>query len=229
MTSYLNSLSGHVANIRRLIPTSMSPESDLSVNDPEDSHVSRVLRAYYTEKGRPFPPWLGPDPRAPSQAVPVYANAMGQRNQGVAPSMGSARGGRGLGDLFGDSQGSEAPQQESMSLRQPRRPAVGRAPASSGVYNDTSHAARPLPSQRVGSYQNRPNASAIPPSNATLAPETDLRRAPSAQDRLKARFGGGGRSGSAASNRSTGSAVSANAPWQTGGDEYSGHGGYGGR
>ncbi|KAI5806624.1 Sec1-binding region of Mso1-domain-containing protein [Peziza echinospora] len=29
----------------------------------DDSHLSRVLRNYYTEKGQPFPPWLGGGPQ----------------------------------------------------------------------------------------------------------------------------------------------------------------------
>ncbi|KAF8427403.1 Sec1-binding region of Mso1-domain-containing protein [Tirmania nivea] len=33
----------------------------------DDSHISRVLRNYYTEQGRPFPPWLGGGPQAQQQ------------------------------------------------------------------------------------------------------------------------------------------------------------------
>lgn len=201
MTTYLSSLSGHVATLKRLIPTSLSPESDLSVNDPEDSHVSRVLRAYYTEKGRPFPQWLGPDPRAPQQAAPVFASTMPSRNDGPSPAAASMRSGRGLGDLFGDNTSTPPPAQESMSLRQPRRQIGARSPAPVSTHSyQEAPSARPLPSQRAGSYQTRPTG--VPPGNASLAPENDLRRAPSAQDRLKARFGGGGRAGSAMSDRS---------------------------
>ena len=135
--------------------------------------------------------------------------------------------GRGLGDLFGDSTPAAQPAQDSMSLRQPRRPAGARspAPAASQSYQSAPPSARPLPSQRAGSYQTRPTG--VPPNNASLAPENDLRRAPSAQDRLKARFGGGARAGSAASNHSANSGMSANAPWQ-GGDDYGGYDNSGG-
>lgn len=227
MTSYLNSLSGHVATLKRLIPTSLSPDSDLSVIDPEDSHVSRVLRAYYTEKGRPFPQWLGPDPRAPQQAAPVFANSMPQRNDGPSPAAMSMRSGRGLGDLFGDTTSTPPPAQESMSLRQPRRQIGTRSPAPTAAHSyQETPSARPLPSQRAGSYQTRPTG--VPPNNASLAPDNALHRAPSAQDRLKARFGGGARAGSATSNRSASPGVSGNAPWQ-GGQYGGGNDGGGGR
>ncbi|KAJ9641991.1 hypothetical protein H2199_005206 [Coniosporium tulheliwenetii] len=64
MSSYLTSLytttTSRYASLRRNL---LSSEEDGDTED--DSHISRVLRAYYTEKGRPFPPWLPPDPKAP--------------------------------------------------------------------------------------------------------------------------------------------------------------------
>jgi len=236
MTSYLNSLSSHYTSLKRLIPTSLSPDSDLSVTDPEDSHVSRVLRAYYTEKGRPYPPWLGADPRAPQQAAPVYANAIPQRG-GPSPATGAQPSRRGLGDLFGEGGNAEQPQQqqEPASLRRVRRPPIrSNATGDSrggGSYQESAPAARPLPSQRAGSNQSR---SAIPPNNPLSVPQSELQRVPSAQNRLRARFGAAGRQGSSgsgmseASSSSGGQVLSANARWQDGGDPYGGSSGSGG-
>jgi hypothetical protein len=178
-------MSSYLTSLRRLLPTSLSEDSDLHVNSENDSHVSRVLRAYYTEKGRPFPAWLGPDPNAASKApIPLLANVRNSTDAGsLRASRGAAGigGGGGLGDLFGDGNNREA---ESLSLRQ-RRPGM-RTPAFTGgssdsipypqkvappavshnSYSSTSSAGRtasgssnlnvrPLPSQREGSYQSR--------------------------------------------------------------------------
>ncbi|RPB20778.1 hypothetical protein L211DRAFT_492153 [Terfezia boudieri ATCC MYA-4762] len=35
----------------------------------DDSHISRVLRTYYTEQGRPFPTWLGGSPQVQQQQL----------------------------------------------------------------------------------------------------------------------------------------------------------------
>ena len=207
MATYLNSLSSHYTNLKRLIPTSSSPDTDLTVNDPNDSHVSRVLRAYYTEKGRLFPPWLGPDPNARQPTVtPAYAATPNTQGQSQTHPR------RGLGDLFGESAESAASNNlgEPLSLRQRRPVERGGASGQGGSYDSLHsprsnppqresspqhHAVQPLPSQRLGSYQGRGGGS----SDAGKPPS--LIRAPSAQDRLKAKFGGGARS--AASSSST--------------------------
>src|SRR3954471_11041499 len=112
MSSYLNNLltntTSRYNNLRRQI---LSDEADGDTED--DSHISRVLRAYYTEKGRPFPQWLPPDPKAPQPAPAQFASSSG-RQQGQAPQM--AGGGGGLSDLW-DTPQQQQPPQEPLSLR----------------------------------------------------------------------------------------------------------------
>jgi hypothetical protein len=127
--------------------------------------VCRVLRNYYTDKGRPFPAWLPPDPKAPVPVVqqPMYVPPqVGSRYGGL--SQGGAGAGSGFSSLW-DSGPKQAPQQ---SLR-----------AGRGGEDAT---ARPLPSQRAGSYQNTAAAGVGGGAGAG-----------SAQDRLKQRLWGAGR------------------------------------
>ncbi|KAL8710101.1 MAG: hypothetical protein Q9225_007341, partial [Loekoesia sp. 1 TL-2023] len=71
MSSYIPSLSHLVTTttsrytsaLRQRITTSTSESDDQYIDNPDASHVSRVLRAYYKEKGQPLPAWLGVDPR----------------------------------------------------------------------------------------------------------------------------------------------------------------------
>ncbi|MCJ1395956.1 hypothetical protein MMC18_008842 [Xylographa bjoerkii] len=139
MSSYLSSLTSQYTSLKRLLPISLSEDQDRSINSESDSHVSRVLRAYYTEKGRPFPAWLGPDPNASSRpTIPALSSAPTTTGAGsLRPGRGGkATSGGGLGDLFADSQsqggGREA---ESLSLRQ-RRPGV-RSPGFKGGSSDS--------------------------------------------------------------------------------------------
>ena len=208
MTTYLSSLSSHYTSLKRLIPSSASSDSDAHCTDPTDSQVSRVLRAYYTEKGRPFPSWLGPDPNAaaPARAAPSYLAPALSRHASANNTAPAARPPlrHGLGDLFGDDSGSAAggPHSEPTSLRAGGRrgPAANlRAPGFAGGASDSipypsrvpgapapapqqppAPQRRPLPSERLGSYQNRP-----PPEPAPRAEEKA-----SMQDRLRARLGG---------------------------------------
>ena len=218
MTSYLASLSTHYSSLRRLIPTSLSEDADLHVSSTEDSHVSRVLRAYYTEKGRPFPPWLGPDPNQSSKSNQPYTNpALSSTSlNGSSGSLRSGRGSKGLGDLFADTQpaGAQQDRSDSLSLRS-RRPGI-RSPGFGGGSSDSipypqkvavapqqeqlQPNVRPLPSQRAGSYQSR---QATPPSSSGGPPPG---RESTMQERLKARLGAraqsptfGGRSDSGSS------------------------------
>jgi len=186
MSSYLNNLltntTSRYNNLRRQI---LSDEADGDTED--DSHLSRVLRAYYTEKGRPFPQWLPPDPKAP-QAAPAQFASSSLRQQGQAPQMG--RGG-GLSDLWDNPPQQQA--QEPLSLRRPAaggrgaRPLQGR-PMGNSLTPEPQSQGRPLPSQRAGSYQSslggRPPAEASPPPSAGTGSGT------SAQERLKARLWG---------------------------------------
>ena len=206
MTTYLSSLSSHYTSLKRLLPSSQSSDSDANCTDPADSQVSRVLRAYYTEKGRPFPPWLGPDPNASARATPSYLAPALSRNSSGGSTPGSSAGPRppqrhGLGDLFGDdaSAPGAAPPPEPASLRASgRRGANLRSPGFAGGASDSipypsrvpgalapqqqqvpAPQRRPLPSERLGSYQNRLPAEPSPREERT-----------SMQDRLRARLGG---------------------------------------
>lgn len=185
MSSYLNNLltntTSRYNNLRRQI---LSDEADGDTED--DSHLSRVLRAYYTEKGRPFPQWLPPDPKAPQPATPTqFASSSSLRQQGQAPPMG--RGGGGLSDLW-DTPAPQQQAQEPLSLRRGAggRPLQGR-PMGNSMTPEPQVQGRPLPSQRAGSYQSsvggRPQAeSSSPPPSAGGGT--------SAQERLKARLWG---------------------------------------
>lgn len=183
---------------------------DSEEDDPENedcSHVSNVLRAYYTEKGAPFPEWLPPDPTKPVVTPSVQQPQFGQ--YGNAGPMQHNRGnsmgrGAGLSDLW-DS-GLAQPQPQAQSLRAPRpTPQALRSFDSSSARQSGqepySAQARPLPSQRQGSYQNVQSSATPPPAG-------------NSRDRLRARLqGGGGSSGrSSPANGSQGGA-GANQPW----------------
>ncbi|KAI9762860.1 MAG: hypothetical protein M4579_000213 [Chaenotheca gracillima] len=205
MSSYLSSIltttTSRYNSIRR---TLLSDEADGDTED--DSHISRVLRAYYTEKGRPYPPWLPPDPKAPQSAPTQFVSVSGRQQPSQSPAPG--RGG-GLSDLW-DSPQQGPPQPESLSLRrgaQSRtpfnagRPAQGRGPDSyqSGRSQLQPPEQRPLPSQRQGSYQTTSSQQARLQAEDNNYPRpTSSSSGTSAQERLKARLLGGGRSTSPA-------------------------------
>ena len=106
MSSYFsNLLTNTTSRYNSLRRTLLSDEADGDTED--DTHISRVLRSYYTEKGRPFPPWLPPDPKAPQQAPTVFVSSSGRQQPGAA-QMG--RGGGALSDLW------DAPSQPSRTL-----------------------------------------------------------------------------------------------------------------
>lgn len=197
MTSYFSSLTSssaisnlgtRLSSLRRAI--TLGDEAD----DPDDencSHISNVLRAYYTDKGRPFPAWLPPDPKNPAPPTRVIATSQIQPGApSQAPAAASYRQGGGLGDLWGDTGSPQPPVSQTASLRRGRStPGVPQVPPSSapsgpGMSPSRSPVrapggARPLPSQRAGSYQTLP----------THPPPPD--RATSAQERLRARLQGG--------------------------------------
>ncbi|KAJ5778877.1 hypothetical protein N7457_006597 [Penicillium paradoxum] len=212
MSSYFSSLStssaisglgSRLTNLRRAI--TLGDEGD----DPDNedcSHVSNALRAYYTEKGRPFPPWLPQDPKGPAptptRTIATSQLPSGSYNQGPS-NLNSGRGG-GLGDLWGDAPTSQLHPQTA-SLRRgrgsnaPPLATANSAPSGSvpspgpGLTHSQSHSpvgsasphpsgARPLPSQRSGSYQSsqaRPNLDRAGSGGG------------SAQERLRARLQGG--------------------------------------
>ncbi|WPH01100.1 Hypothetical protein R9X50_00393500 [Acrodontium crateriforme] len=203
MSSYLSNLLTHTTSrYNSLRRTLLSNEDDGDTED--DSHISRVLRAYYVEKGRPFPPWLPPDPndrrnlplqqqQPYGQAPGGYYTSAGGRSQLGNVQQQNAVGSRSsLSDLW-DPQPVAAPAPtQPTSLRSARRP--GGTPSNGpGAPNTLAPPqARPLPSQRVGSYQSvnsQQRYSAAEPSPPGSS--SGLPGGGTAQDRLKARLWGG--------------------------------------
>ncbi len=194
MTSYFSSLltttTSRVASIRQNL---LSSEADGDTED--DTHLCRVLRAYYTEKGRPFPGWLPPDPKAPPPiaVAPVYSQNSVGRGYGGMNSGGPMASGGSLSSLW-DNNPQPSPT-EPGSLRAGRGVRGGaraaqnpfsRAGSSQGNLEQVT--ARPLPSQRAGSYQT----ASVPGSQAAPGQM-------SASEKLRSRFKSGSRSNSPAS------------------------------
>lgn len=192
---YSNIVGATTSKISNLQRSYFSGEADGDTED--DTHVCRVLRSYYTEKGKPFPGWLPPDPKAPPPATAVYSQpsqvgsrygALGQQQQGGS-----------LSSLWDNNNNLVSQPQETQSLRRgraapPMRNSDGRdSPFRSsdpiGGNGRDDIQARPLPSQRGGSYQTQ--AASVPPAGSSGG---------SAQDRLKQRLFGGSRTASPAAN-----------------------------
>ncbi|KAJ5100492.1 hypothetical protein N7456_006544 [Penicillium angulare] len=192
-SSISNVIGSRLNSLRRAI--TLGDEAD----DPDNedcSHISNALRAYYNEKGRPFPPWLPPDPKAPAPNSRVVATS---QPPGQAPGINYGRGG-GLGDLWGDSGSPQPPASQTTSLRRgrgtpnvppplkssvssPAGPVPGSGMLGQAHSNPSSGSlhpagARPLPSQRTGSSQS-------------IQSRTNSGSGGSAQDRLRARLQGG--------------------------------------
>ena len=159
-SNLLSSTTSRYTSLRRTLLSSTS-EDDSSIDDPESSHISRVLRAYYIEKNRPFPPWLGPDPRAASQGAqpqhqPSFVGSAtsslrslnlnsASRNSGGSP-------GGGLGDLWADDPGAGRPAEEAGSLRRGLRARPGlRGDTPPQSQNEDGVNIRQLSSEREGS------------------------------------------------------------------------------
>lgn len=218
MTSYLQpfnalltSTTSKYASIRR---TLLSDEADGDTED--DSHICRVLRAYYVEKGRSFPLWLPPDPKDKYAAYgqnigQQYAQQPGAQRYGGPASAAAAGGGRragGLSDLWDNGPSTSAPAQPQ-SLRVGRQPSAATAAATSAYSpgrNDrlTPSGGRPLPSQREGSYQSlrsgRAGGGSLRGAGSSSAASDEGNAAgrpgggnapATTQDRLKARLWGG--------------------------------------
>ena len=269
LNNLLTSTTSRYNSLRRNILATTSNEDDSNVTDPNQTHITRALRAYYTEKARPLPPWLPPDPKQlAAQQQQQQANAaqafVASRPLGslrtnsaadvhVSTNTSNATAGPGGLDLWGDSPtsppgGTAAAPNGTTSFR---RRGFGGAGAAGGADRPSSSpapgtniAARPLPSQRVGSYQTRNaplNSSTPPPppssSTSSLGPGSSSLNTGgeggfgsggggSAQERLKARLGqrgaGGGGGGGGLSERGNGYSGS------SGGGGYASSGGGGG-
>lgn len=198
-TNFLTSTTSRYTSLRRTLLSSSS-EDDSSVDDPESSHVSRVLRAYYTEKGRPFPAWLGTDPRAVAQAQQPQQSFAGSAQSSLRGQSFSSTGnvgttgGGGLGDLWADPPSGGKQLEEPGSLRRGFRPRPGmRGDMQSQSQSGEELNVRQLPSQRAGSYQTQGQGAA---QSQQQLPGRNLRPTPSntassgsVQERLKARLG----------------------------------------
>lgn len=222
-SNILSQTTSHYKSIRR---TLLANEDDGDTED--DSHITRVLRAYYTEKGRPFPPWLPPDPNERrsmtpqnsfTQPIAGYVNNLTGRNQPSnlpPPNPSSQR--SSLSDLW---DAPNAAPVQPQSLRAARKPAAP-VPAPTSSYSGNlapPTQARPLPSQRAGSYQTMQNQAPSRPSFEPTPPSSS--GGGTAQDRLKARLwgSGGGRSASPSNGGYQ--------PPSSSGNPYASGGGYG--
>jgi hypothetical protein len=220
MFSNTAKMNSFFSTVRSRITDYITDEAEGDTED--DTHICRVLRAYYAEKSRPLPPWLPPDPKAPV-VTPAYSNS-GPRAGGyggfnpqhgggtslgrVGSGASTGSGGRGvLSDLWDSPKGNhghEPTQPDSFSMRRQAvrptalsRPAGGqpghRHSPSSGedaYHHSSDEGRRPLPSQRVGSYQSHKNSSRGDEYNQPAQPSPSSLSSWSAQDRLKAKFTG---------------------------------------
>ncbi|KAI1197183.1 Sec1-binding region of Mso1-domain-containing protein [Nemania serpens] len=194
---YSNIVGATTSKISNLQRSYFSGEADGDTED--DTHVCRVLRSYYLEKGRPFPGWLPPDPKAPPPAAAVYSqpSQVGSRYGGLGQQQQQAGS---LSSLWDNNPVSQP--QETQSLRRGRAvpppmrnneardsPFRNSDPMVGNGRDDTQ--ARPLPSQRAGSHQNQGGfgSASTPPVGSGGG---------SAQDRLKQRLFGGSRTASPA-------------------------------
>ncbi|KAK5122783.1 hypothetical protein LTR85_003698 [Meristemomyces frigidus] len=223
MSHYLsNLLTQTTSRYNTLRRTLLSNEDDGDTED--DSHISRVLRAYYTEKGRPFPPWLPPDPNDRRAITPqplpqggqyfaANAQAAGGRSQYSGVQAQQQAGNRGsLSDLWDpapaaqQNPGGGGPMQPQ-SLRaggggSNRRPGAATQPSSNTL---APPQARLLPSQRAGSYQNVQGQQSLARPSMEPSPPSSSGGGGTAQERLKARLWGAGRGGSSSSVTTLGS------------------------
>ena len=198
MTSwYSNILTKTSSQISSLRSTLLSSEADGDSED--DTHVCRVLRNYYTDKARPLPSWLPPDPKAPPPA-PLYAQAGlpagggplrgyggggGGGGGGAAPAQQGGQQAGGLSSLWDSAPSGGGGQQVPSSLRAGRMAGGGRGGAADGLMRP------PQLGQRMGSYQSSSGALPTPPSTTGAAGGGGVGGTSSAQDRLKQRLWGG--------------------------------------
>jgi len=197
MSGYLsNLLTNTTSRYNSLRRNLLSDEADGDTED--DSHVSRVLRAYYTEKGRSLPQWLPPDPRKAQQAAPAQSSYQSIWQSSAAPTQPSpninnSRPSGGLSDLWDNAPRNNTASQPTSLRRQPgQRPPGGHQPQQQQAYEPVQ--ARPLPSQRAGSYQTQRQQYSDPSPPPSSGSTTS--GGGTAQERLKARLYGSARSAS---------------------------------
>lgn len=227
MSSYLSNLLTHTTSrYNTLRRTLLSSEEDGDTED--DTHICRVLRAYYTEKGRTYPQWLPSDPNdrkstssIATQQSGYFTSAGGRSQYGNVQNQNQPGQRASLSDLWDppSAQQSNAPVQPQ-SLRASRRPM--NAPAPAGSSSLAPPQARPLPSQRAGSYQSMSSQQGSSRPSSGISADGGSATAGTAQDRLKARLWGGGRSpapSQVGAHNPYEAGTSANAPWSSGGSQ----------
>ncbi|WEW61498.1 hypothetical protein PRK78_006988 [Emydomyces testavorans] len=206
MTSYFSSFSTSTAISSlstRFISLRRALSSGDETDDPENednSHISNVLRGYYTEKGRRLPPWLPPDPKSPQPPPPTVATTQtsfqGYGGQTKTPA-GRGGGGRGgLGDLWGDPTPSSAPppQPQTSSLRLGRG---GNATQSAGFKPSASS----LPGRPVPSGTSRQPFDRSQSTSATRPPVGGARSVGGGARPLPSQMAGSYQASQAAQNR----------------------------
>lgn len=197
MASYLSNLLTQTTTKYNSIRRNLLSNEDDGDNE-NDSHISRVLIAYYNEQpDRSWPDFLPAEARKMPNQQPqsqgagalagyasIWANSSSNANTGTqslhqSPNVGSANKGRGgaLDDLWDSS---------------PQRPSSARAPASSA--SNQSFGGGMYGSQQQSAYgqsstYSRPGVNPLrdqsPPGSSHSVPGVGL----SARDRLKARYG----------------------------------------
>ena len=261
LSSILSSTTSRYASLRRNLLSSSREDDDASISSTQDSHVSCVLRAYYTEKGRPFPQWLGVDSRtAAAQAagqqnpggegaggrpgmqgrMAGFVSSAGSLRRGAnggtpppgsinnVPGSGTGRGG-GLGDIWGSSGATSQPAEPaSQSLRRGAAAKLGasrgggglQVPGSGSDGGEGQQQARPLPSQRAGSYQTRNEFGGTGGMGDGGGSRPTSGSGPgSVQDRLRARLGARGMSNSSAGSEDSSSGYGSSNPYGGGRDD----------
>lgn len=155
--------------------------SEADGDTEDDTHVCRVLRNYYTEKGQAFPAWLPPDPKAPPPPPVVQQPPPSRYGAGLQNSQSAGGGLSSLWDKRRAEGGGASAPPAGVSARNPFARNNSAAPVPEQAVQ-----ARPLPSQRAGSYQTTGSADSVGSNRI--------------QDRLKSRLGGGARTVSPSSS-----------------------------
>ncbi|KAK8031672.1 hypothetical protein PG990_001406 [Apiospora arundinis] len=193
MSWYSNILTTTTSRINNLQRTFLGGETDGDTED--DTHVCRILRG----EGPPLSRLVTPDPKAPPPVQPVLAQPgqVGSRYGGLTQQQGSGS----LSSLWDNNPVSQP--QDPQSLRRgrgappparqadPRLNPFGRNSGDGGPGGREEIQARPLPSQRAGSYQQTGPGRDAPPSSGGGG-------GGSAQERLRQRLWGGSRTASPA-------------------------------
>ncbi|KAK4670296.1 uncharacterized protein QC763_210440 [Podospora pseudopauciseta] len=175
MASWYSSLLTNAStNITKLQRTYFAGESDGDTED--DTHVCRVLRNYYTEKGSPFPSWLPPDPKAPPPQQPVLAQQQQGRYGGFNNQAGPGGSQTRLNSLWDNNKGGQQ-QGQVASSRNPF------AAGGQAVQQDNRPQVQSL--RTGGSYQGGGRPDGMSPTGSAAS-------GTSAQEKLKQRLWGGG-------------------------------------